>query len=156
MDPVNQANIRDRIVARRRARLAAEGHALGVEVPHERDTLLVPFLVPPGVICEVKRRSPSRGAIDQSLDPIALAGSYRSQGARSLSVLTEQDHFAGSLADLINIKRAYPDLAVLRKDFLVDCEDVEISYRAGADAVLLIASVLTADELTRLHARATR
>jgi indole-3-glycerol phosphate synthase/phosphoribosylanthranilate isomerase len=155
MDPVNQANIRDRIVARRRARLAAEGHALGVEVPHERDTPLVPFLVPPGVICEVKRRSPSRGAIDQSLDPIALAGSYRSQGARSLSVLTEQDHFAGSLADLINIKRAYPDLAVLRKDFLVDCEDVEISYRAGADAVLLIASVLTADELARLHARAT-
>ena len=147
-------SVRDRIVAHRRARIAAEGHCLGVEVPQTRSAPLVPFLRDPGLICEIKRRSPSRGAIDSTLDPVALAGEYARRGVRSVSVLTEEDHFAGSLADLIAVKRAYPDLSVLRKDFLIDDEDIDVSFRAGADAVLLIASILTQDELARLHARA--
>ncbi|MFW5688133.1 MAG: bifunctional indole-3-glycerol phosphate synthase/phosphoribosylanthranilate isomerase, partial [Spirochaetota bacterium] len=93
-------NIRDRIVARRRERIAREGHALGADVPAEREVPLVPFLRDPPLICEIKRRSPSRGAIDASLDPVALAGRYRERGVRSLSVLTEEDHFGGSVADL--------------------------------------------------------
>jgi len=148
-------NIRDRIVARRRARIATEGHALGATVPESRVAPLVPFLRDPGLICEIKRRSPSRGAISVDLDPVALAGEYRARGVRSVSILTEEDHFGGSLADLIAVKSAYPDLAVLRKDFLVDEEDVRLSHRAGADAVLLIASMLDAGELERLHSLAT-
>jgi indole-3-glycerol phosphate synthase/phosphoribosylanthranilate isomerase len=124
-------------------------------VPAERAAPLVRFLREPGLICEIKRKSPSRGAIAAALDPVELAGRYAGRGVRSVSVLTEEDHFAGSLDDLIAVKSAHADLAVLRKDFLVDEEDVEVSYRAGADAVLLIASILSAAELARLHARVT-
>ncbi len=120
-------------------------------MPAERIAPLVRFLRAPRLVCEIKRKSPSRGAIDAGLDPVELAGRYVSRGVRSVSVLTEEDFFAGSLADLMAVKRAHPNLAVLRKDFLVDEEDVEVSYRAGADAVLLIASVLSADELARMH-----
>ncbi|MBN2351684.1 MAG: bifunctional indole-3-glycerol phosphate synthase/phosphoribosylanthranilate isomerase [Spirochaetales bacterium] len=147
-------NVRDRIAARRRERIAAEGHALGARVPDRRMEPLVPFGRPPFLIAEVKRRSPSRGDLAAQADPVAQAGAYRAQGVRSVSVLTEEDHFAGSLGDLLAIKQAFPDLAVLRKDFLLDDEDVEVSHRAGADAVLLIASLLAADELCRLAARA--
>jgi len=148
------SSIRDQIVIRRKARIAVEGHALGKEVPETREVPLVPFLRAPGLICEVKRRSPSRGDIDASLDPVALAGVYQSRGVRSVSVLTEEDHFAGSLDDLMQIKREHPELSVLRKDFLVDEADVEVSFRAGADAILLIASVLSADALMRMHRKA--
>jgi len=147
-------NIRDEIVARRRGRIAAEGHTLGADVAPERTAPLVRFLRAPRLVCEIKRKSPSRGAIDAGLDPVELAGRYVDRGVRSVSILTEEEHFAGSLDDLMAVKRAHPNLAVLRKDFLVDEEDVEVSYRAGADAVLLIASVLDADELARMHARA--
>ena len=148
-------NIRDQIVARRRERIAAEGHSLGASVPDERTVPVAPFLSPPGVICEIKRRSPSRGPIDAGLDPVALAGRYREAGARSLSVLTEEDHFAGSLDDLTVVKQSWPDLAILRKDFLLDPIDIQISYRAGADAVLLIAAILSKDQLFELHEAAT-
>jgi indole-3-glycerol phosphate synthase/phosphoribosylanthranilate isomerase len=125
-------------------------------VPAERSAPLVRFLRDPALICEIKRRSPSRGAIDTAIDPVALAAEYAARGVRSVSVLTEEDHFGGSLADLIAVKRAHPDLAVLRKDFLVDEEDLLVSYRAGADAVLLIASMLSGEELSRMHALAAR
>ncbi|MFP4376222.1 MAG: bifunctional indole-3-glycerol phosphate synthase/phosphoribosylanthranilate isomerase [Spirochaetales bacterium] len=148
------SGIRDQIVIKRKARIAIEGHTLGKAVPEARGAPLVPFLRSPGLICEIKRRSPSRGDIDASLDPVALAGIYQSRGVPSVSVLTEEDHFGGSLDDLMRIKREYPELSVLRKDFLVDEHDIEVSFRAGADAVLLIASVLSEDELARLHQKA--
>src|SRR4030042_575581 len=129
-------NIRDRIAARRAERIAAEGHALGQAVPAARSALLIPFGQSPFLIAEIKRRSPSRGDIAAQADPVRQAGVYREQGVRSVSVLTEEDHFSGSLANLMAVKRAFPDLAVLRKDFLLDEEDIEVSFRAGADAVL--------------------
>ena len=106
----------------------------------------------PFLICEVKRRSPSRGEIAPGLDAAAQAGLYRRAGAGAVSVLTEEDHFGGSLADLVEVKRRHPGLAVLRKDFLLDEEDLEVSERAGADAVLLIAAALEAGTLARLAA----
>ena len=144
-------NIRDRIVDVRRDRIRREGHSLGVPVPTTRIAPSNRFLAAPGLICEIKRRSPSKGAIDETLNPVDLAGRYRASGVRNVSVLTEEDHFAGSLSDLIAVKKMYPDLAVLRKDFLLDREDIEVSWRAGADAVLLIASILTKRELADLH-----
>jgi len=69
-------------------------------------------------------------------------------------VLTEEDQFGGSLADLMAVKQAFPETAVLRKDFLVRREDLEVSFRAGADAVLLIASLLDEGELADLKAYA--
>ena len=148
--------IRDRIVARRRARVAREGPALGAAVPAERQAPAVPFAAGPLVICEIKKRSPSRGAIDAGLDVVRQAGRYAAAGIRHVSVLTEPDHFGGSLDDLTRIKRRFPDLAVLRKDFLLDERDVEVSHRAGADAVLLIAGMIDADRLASMLRAAER
>ena len=148
-------NVRDEIVRIREERIEKEGPSLGIEVPGERAAPLVPFLRQPGIICEIKRRSPSRGAIDTSLDPLELAGEYASRGVLSVSVLTEENHFAGSLSDLMRVKAQLPELAVLRKDFLTSLEDIDVSYRAGADAVLLIASILSESMLATMHERAT-
>lgn len=149
-------NIRDRIVEKRKSRIRREGHTLGVDVPLDRRAPLVPFGRDPFLICEVKRRSPSRGWIARELDAAHAAVGYAKAGVKSLSVLTEQDHFSGSLEDLLRIKEALPETSVLRKDFLLDEEDVEVSWRAGADAVLLIASLLSCDRLDTLYRHAKR
>jgi len=140
-------NFLDTIVAKRRERLAKEGPELGSKVPAQRIAAHAPFIRAPLAICEIKRKSPSRGNIDVSLDPVAQAKIYYAAGIRSVSVLTEEDHFGGSLEDLMAVKAALPELAVLRKDFLVDERDIDVAYRAGADCVLLIASILPAQLL---------
>ena len=147
-------DIKAEIVEKRLGRIKEQGHSLGHPIPAVRQAPLVPFLDGPGVICEVKRKSPSKGEISMSLDPVVQAGRYYEAGVRSVSVLTEEDYFSGSLEDLMAVKAAYPGLAVLRKDFLVDEEDLDVSYRAGADAVLLIASMLTGDELASMYRKA--
>jgi len=147
-------DVKRAIVARRLERIAVEGYAFGHPVPERRGVPVVPFDRAPFVICEVKRRSPSKGVISGGLDAVEQAGLYVESGIKTISVLTEEDQFGGSLADLMAVKNAFPNTAVLRKDFLVRREDLEVSYRAGADAVLLIASILTADELADLKAYA--
>jgi indole-3-glycerol phosphate synthase/phosphoribosylanthranilate isomerase len=143
-------DIKKAIVARRLERIAVEGYSFGHAVPEHRTVPLVPFDRAPFVICEVKRRSPSKGAIAVGLDAVGQARHYVDSGVKTISVLTEEDQFGGSLADLMAVKNAFPDTAVLRKDFLVRREDVDVSSRAGADAVLLIASILTAEQLADL------
>ena len=147
------------IVAGRRRRVRAEGPALGEWVPVERAQPLVPLLgsgaaSAPLLVCEIKRRSPSRGAISPGLDAVQQARRYAAAGVRAVSVLTEPDHFGGALADLTAVKAACPRLSVLRKDFLLDERDLEVSYRAGADAVLLLAACLTAPELGTMYRHA--
>ena len=149
-------SIREEIVEARRRRIAGRGHAEGTSLPAKRRAPCAPFAADPAVICEIKRRSPSRGAIEPGLDAAEQAGKYRRRGVRSVSVLTEPDYFGGSLGDLIAVKERYPDLAVLRKDFLLDKEDIRVSWAAGADAVLLIASLLSSEELESLCREAKR
>ncbi len=143
-------NVRDEIVELRKKRLAAEGPFQGLPRPASRDLPLVPFLGAEGIVCEMKRASPSKGDIDPGFKAAERASLYAAGGARNVSVLTEQDRFRGSLADLAEVKRAHPGLSVLRKDFLLDRADVEASYLLGADAVLLIASMLDAATLADL------
>ena len=117
----------EEIVAGRRRRVRAEGPELGEAVPSRREQPLVPLLAPeldtgPLLVCEIKRRSPSRGAISPGLDAVEQARRYVAAGVRAVSVLTEPDHFGGALADLIAVKAAFPQLGVLRKDFLLDAE----------------------------------
>ena len=103
------------------------------------------------VIAEIKRRSPSKGAIDESLDPVLLADEYERGGAACLSVLTDGPHFGGSAADL-KAARSATSLPILRKDFTV-CElDIVDAASMGADAVLLIVAALSDEELRRFHA----
>ena len=148
------AGIRDELVEKRRRRLAALGHDEGAVLPDRRDAPLTPFLGGNGLICEIKRRSPSRGDIAAGLDAVEQAGRYARAGAGNLSVLTEPEGFGGCLDDLRRVKQAFPDMAALRKDFLFDLEDVDASWRAGADAVLLIAGMLAAERLALLYSRA--
>jgi len=98
------------------------------------------------VIAEIKRRSPSKGPLRESLDPVALARHYEAGGATCLSVLTDAPHFAGSPDDLV-AARAATSLPVLRKDFTVDARDVCDARLMGADCVLLIAAALSPGEM---------
>jgi indole-3-glycerol phosphate synthase len=98
------------------------------------------------VIAEVKRRSPSKGALAPGLVPSVLAKAYEEGGAACLSVLTDEEFFGGSVADLQQARQAVA-LPVLRKDFTVSCADVVDARLMGADAVLLIASALDDFEL---------
>ena len=98
------------------------------------------------VISEIKRRSPSKGDLNPGLDPAAWAGWYETGGASCLSVLTDEDFFGGSAADLA-AARAAVELSVLRKDFTVSALDVADARAMGADAVLLIVAALDDTEL---------
>ncbi len=105
------------------------------------------------VISEIKRRSPSKGALNEGLDPADMARQYHSGGASGLSVLTDEIHFGGSVGDLQAAWSACP-LPVLRKDFTVSPRDVCDARLMGADCVLLIAAALSPRELAELHALA--
>jgi indole-3-glycerol phosphate synthase/phosphoribosylanthranilate isomerase len=146
----------EEIVARRKKRVERSGHGIGVAIPRRRAVPLVPFGRSPFLICEVKKASPSRGAIVTGADTVKQAELYRSMGVRTVSVLTEEEYFLGSLADLMAVKTAYPELSVLRKDFIIDEEDISVSFRAGADAVLLIACMHDETNLFRLYRSALR
>jgi indole-3-glycerol phosphate synthase len=109
-----------------------------------------PFLDAPGktlgVIAEVKRRSPSQGAIRPDLDPVEFATSYERAGAVAVSVLTEERHFGGSLEDLQRVSAAV-SVPVLRKDFIINEVQILEARLAGASAVLLIARILEPEQL---------
>jgi indole-3-glycerol phosphate synthase len=105
------------------------------------------------VIAEIKRRSPSAGGIAPNLDAAAYAERYVAGGARAVSVLTEEAHFGGSLADLVAVRRAVP-APVLRKDFIIDPLQVYEARAIGASAVLLIVRLLDPGLLRELSALA--
>jgi indole-3-glycerol phosphate synthase len=147
----------DRIVARHRQMAADDPRPLGPltdaaasmePVRGFREALAASDRL--AVIAEVKRRSPSKGDLNVGLDPAALAVQYANGGASCLSVLTDEESFGGSAADL-RAARAACTLPVLRKDFTVGPHDVLDARLMGADCVLLIAAALGRDELVELH-----
>jgi indole-3-glycerol phosphate synthase len=105
------------------------------------------------IIAELKKASPSKGVIREHFDVPALARGYERGGAIALSVLTEQEFFLGSLESL-RLAKAAVQLPCLRKDFVVDEFQLLEARANGADAVLLLASVLDDRELALLHHRA--
>ncbi len=105
------------------------------------------------VIAEHKRRSPSAGPIREDLSLTEVVGAYERGGASAVSILTEESHFGGSLADLREA-RAATRLPILRKDFILDPYQLVESATAGADAVLLIVAALERQALHELNAHA--
>ncbi|WP_127782566.1 indole-3-glycerol phosphate synthase TrpC [Rhodococcus sp. X156] len=112
---------------------------------------VVAALKEPGiaVIAEVKRSSPSKGALADIPEPAVLASQYEAGGARVISVLTEERRFGGSLADLDAV-RAAVSIPVLRKDFIVGPYQIHEARAHGADLVLLIVAMLEQNTLTAL------
>lgn len=108
----------------------------------------------PGValIAECKKASPSKGLMVPNYDPVQLARTYAQAGAAAISVLTDARHFQGSLAHLRDVKEALPRVPVLRKDFIFHPYQVYEARAAGADAVLLIAAVLSGKDMAALLA----
>ena len=145
------ADILTTIVERRTEDMKKFGVTFGIDIPEKRQRPVHPFLTEKGVILEVKRASPSKGDIAPELDSAATAKSYAEAGAAAISCLTENNYFKGTLEDLMKVCAAVDEYetesgkrapAVLRKDFIVSADEIEVSYRAGADAVLLIARIL--------------
>jgi len=104
----------------------------------------------PSIISEIKKASPSKGLIQPNFNPGQQARDYFAGGAAALSVLTDQKFFQGSLSDL-KTARASAFLPVLRKDFTIDEVDILEASAAGADAILLIAAILSREELERFR-----
>jgi indole-3-glycerol phosphate synthase len=151
-------NILDRIVEARRESVAHRKRVL----PDVALKIVVEKKVPPprdfsaalsrdtmNIIAELKKASPSRGVLRQEYAPAVLAAALEQAGAAALSVLTEEDFFSGSLADLKEASRV-TKIPILRKDFIVDPWQVWETRASGADAYLLIAAILSDTALREL------
>jgi indole-3-glycerol phosphate synthase len=119
------------------------------------DRIMRPFaeaLSRPGtsVISEYKRRSPSAGTIGEGADVADIVQQYERGGAAALSILTDEDHFGGTLDDLVGA-RTVTELPILRKDFTIDPYQVYEAKVAGADAVLLVVAALSPRQLATLY-----
>lgn len=154
-------NVLSEIIAKKRQRVAQAKELVAFDVlrdqavakrTNSKSRALREALQNEGVniIAEFKRRSPSKGVIRANADLSSIVRSYETGGAAALSILTEEDYFDGSLADLREA-RALVDVPLLRKDFVLDEYQVYESAVAGADAILLIVSVLDDRQLESLR-----
>lgn len=147
------AGVREDLAAREAATPLADVRAALADVDPARDPMPRFRAAGSSVIAEVKRKSPSKGALADIPDPAVLASAYARGGAAAISVLTEQRRFGGSLDDLRAV-RAAVGTPILRKDFIVSGYQLVEGRAAGADLALLIVAALDDDTLRRLYAEA--
>ncbi len=106
-----------------------------------------------GIIAEIKRASPSKGMINEHVNPVEQAKLYEASGVQAISVLTDNQFFKGSMDDLIAVRNAV-DLPILCKDFIIDEVQINQAYSAGANIILLIAAALDDNTLNKLNKHA--
>jgi indole-3-glycerol phosphate synthase len=152
------ATILDKIVASKRLEIEAAQNRVPI---HELEAQLAnappvrdfrAALQRPGeikIIAEVKKASPSAGVLRADFDPLAIAEIYEKHGAACMSVLTDEPFFQGNLRHLSDIRQR-SKIPLLRKDFILDRYQLVEARLSGADAVLLIAEMLTSEQLTKL------
>ena len=100
------------------------------------------------IIAEIKKASPSLGIIRKDFNPVEIARIYEAGGAAAISVLTDEKFFQGNLSYLTDVKKSV-NLPILRKDFIIDAYQIFEARSAGADAILLIAALLSKEEMQR-------
>ncbi|EHQ26350.1 indole-3-glycerol phosphate synthase TrpC [Mucilaginibacter paludis] len=155
-------NILDKIVVNKKKEVAAakkktsyarleESDMFHRETYSFRDFLLDPSRT--GIIAEFKRRSPSKGIINDKVKVQDVTTGYAAAGASALSVLTDKDFFMGKKIDLIKARRVNP-IPILRKDFMIDEYQIVEAKSLGADIILLIAAILSPDEIKQMSALA--
>jgi indole-3-glycerol phosphate synthase len=151
-----------RIVAQKRADLAAKPSPVAqwerladAHLPGRRDFRAGLGAYTPAIIAEIKKASPSKGLLTEDFVPERIAAAYQAGGAAALSVLTDERFFQGSLADLEQA-RAAVKVPVLRKDFTIAKEHILEAAAHGADAILLIAAILSERELRDFREGAKR
>jgi indole-3-glycerol phosphate synthase len=149
------ADKRDEVAVRKRATPRTELERRCVSLPSTRDfeAALRPAGAPVALVAEVKKASPSRGVLAANLDPVGLAETYGRHGVHAISVLTDEKYFKGHL-DLLAAIRPRVTVPLLRKDFTIDEWQLWESRAAGADAILLIVSILDSALLGDLLAAA--
>jgi indole-3-glycerol phosphate synthase len=149
------AHILDTIVEKKREEVA-ELKKNGVHIPAPFDNKMIPgprgfrqaLLDHHGVaiIAEAKKASPSKGLICPDFDPVRIAKQYEQNGAQAISVLTDTDFFQGSLLYLLQA-REQVSIPILRKEFIIDPLQIKEAHLCGADAILLMASILDGPQL---------
>ena len=150
--------ILDKIVLRKKEEVALAKARVSIAQLESREAFKRPvfslreFLLDPartGIIAEFKRRSPSKGTINDRVSVEEVTTGYAAAGASALSVLTDNDFFGGSPADLI-AAREVNDIPILRKDFMIDEYQVPEAKAMGADIILLIAAILTPAQIGQM------
>ncbi|OQP52087.1 indole-3-glycerol phosphate synthase [Niastella yeongjuensis] len=150
-------NILDKIIEHKRGEVAERKQQTSVKELEQQEGFkrsvlsLGQFLLDDaktGIIAEFKRKSPSKGIINGAADVVEVTSAYARYGASGLSVLTDEQFFGGSTADLI--KARVNQVPILRKDFMIDEYQIVEARAMGADVILLIAACLTPAEVKRL------
>jgi len=150
-------NILDTIIERKRAEVAERKQlkSLGVlqaDPIYTRNTIsLVEGLSRPnasGIIAEFKRKSPSKGVINDRVDPVEVTKAYQDAGASAVSILTDAYFFGGDDQDILRARQVL-DIPILRKEFIIDEYQVHEAKALGADLILLIAACLSREEVLR-------
>ncbi len=150
-----------RIVAKKREELAGslpsmeKWERLAAARPPARPFHAALASTAPAIIAEIKKASPSKGVLSRDFDPVTIAAQYALGGAAAISVLTDESFFQGSLAHL-EAARAAVSLPVLRKDFTIAPANIVEAAAHGADAILLIAAILTEREIRDFREIAAR
>jgi len=151
-------NILNKIIINKRREVARAKYATTYTELEESDFFhrdcykLKDFLLDPdrtGIIAEFKRKSPSKGIINEKVSVTEVTNGYAAAGASALSVLTDRNFFMGRKADLVKARQVN-SIPVLRKDFMIDEYQVIEAKSLGADIILLIAAILTAEEIQNL------